>query len=53
MADERAYGLAAWPQTNLGKATELLRQVVAEVDVSDQGILRVLGLGDQWNRGWC
>ncbi|MEV7780908.1 DUF6188 family protein [Kitasatospora sp. NPDC088351] len=47
VADERAYGLAAWPQTNLGKATELLRQVVAEVNVSDQGILRVLFAG-----GW-
>ncbi|MEU6236218.1 DUF6188 family protein [Kitasatospora sp. NPDC047058] len=47
VADERAYGLSAWPQTNLGKATELLRQVVAEVRVSDQGVLRVLFAG-----GW-
>ncbi|MFJ4188209.1 DUF6188 family protein [Kitasatospora sp. NPDC089509] len=47
VADERAYGLSAWPQTNLGKATELLRQAVAEVSVSDQGVLRVLFAG-----GW-
>ncbi len=47
VADERAYGLSAWPQTNLGKATELLRQAVAEVSVSDQGALRVLFAG-----GW-
>ncbi len=47
VADERAYWVAAWPQTNLGKATELLRQVVAEVSASDQGVLRVLFAG-----GW-
>ncbi|MFH8841898.1 DUF6188 family protein [Streptomyces sp. NPDC017868] len=47
VADERAYGLSAWPQTNLGKATELLRQAVAEVSVSDQGALRILFAG-----GW-
>jgi len=47
VADERGYWVAAWPQTNLGKATELLRQVVAEVSASDQGVLRVLSAG-----GW-
>ncbi|WP_143204922.1 hypothetical protein [Streptomyces sp. CB02009] len=51
VADERAYGLSAWPQTNLGKATELLRQAVAEISVSDQGALRVLFAGGL--ACWC
>ncbi|MCF2533130.1 DUF6188 family protein [Yinghuangia soli] len=42
VADQRSYRVAAWPQTNLAKAVELVRQVVAEVEVSDQGTLRVL-----------
>ncbi|MEV0192211.1 hypothetical protein AB0I39_27215 [Kitasatospora purpeofusca] len=32
IADERTYGLAASPQTNIRKAPELLRQAVAEVE---------------------
>jgi hypothetical protein len=48
LADEQTYRLAAWPQTNLGKATELLGQVVSEFSASDRGVLRILFAG-----GWC
>ena len=48
MADEQTYRLAAWPQTNLGKATELLDQVVSEFGASDRGVLRIM-----FACGWC
>jgi hypothetical protein len=47
-ADGQTYRLAAWPQTNLGKAAELLGQVVAEFSASDQGVLRIM-----FGSGWC